>query len=164
MVAPYKPFTSNSPIHVTRAISWSQFVTKKILFAENFSLDLTQYVTPEIPFRALVFCTAYSKSPKSPGIHVFFGTKFSQDVAHAKVLFRGFIPRYRSGSDSNSPDFTTSQHTRWGSLHRFQLSTRKSQSKMPIIDHLESISPPPENYEIPEYLRSKLPDTSGHQV
>lgn len=164
MALPYKPSASNSPIHVRRAISWSQFVARKILFAENFSLDLTEYVTPEIPFRALAYCTVYSKSPNSPGMHVFFGTKFTKDVAHAKLLFRGFIPRYRSGSDANSHDFISSQHIRWGSLHRFQLSSRKSKSKMPIIEHLESISPPPENYEIPEYLRSKLPGASGHQV
>lgn len=160
MTIPYEPFASNSPVKVRRAISWAEFLREQPIHTDNFSLNVTDRVDLEISFRALVVCTVYTKSSRNPGIHIFFATKLSPNATPSEVLFRGVIRKYAAGNRSsglNNPYFTSAKYIRWGSIHRLQVSPRNRNYKMPTIDHLESLSPPPEDYQIPGWMRSALP-------
>lgn len=153
-----KPYASNSPIRVNRATSWALFKEKKLLLPDNFSLEVKQHAGIAKPFTALVICTVYAKSRKAPGLHIFFASKLYDVQSMQQTLFRGYIPAYHRGkhSDNLNPYHTSARYIRWGSIHKLQVAAHTGNSRFPIIDHLESISPPPEDYQIPPVFATDL--------
>jgi hypothetical protein len=149
---------SNSPFKVRRVTSWAAFKQKKIIFPDNFNTNVKLHSGVDTPFTAMVVCTVYSKSKTSPGMHVFFATKFHPQANLRESLFRGYIPRYgtHTRSEQLNPDFTSAQYIRWGSIHSLQVPSNNRKGTIQLLEHLESIAPPVEDYHIPDILTKNM--------